>query len=152
MTPKDLAAALNGIEYSNVTLLHGDLLMERAKAAGLVIAYGYSDDLLELDGALYDEGEAPGASLVDTEGLLPSFEAASESEEACRRYFERRLNAREIEAIWRHHPSGEMGYSPWVIKTDIPHEAFIIMEDGEPFSRGIVFALSNLERAAEGAP
>ena len=58
MTPKELADALNGIEYSNVNLLHGDLLMERAKAAGLVIAYGYSDDLLEIDGALYDEAGA----------------------------------------------------------------------------------------------
>lgn len=144
MTPKDLAAELNGIEYSTVALLHGDLLMERAKAAGIVIAYGYSDDLLELDGALYDEGGAPGTSLIDAKGLLPSFESASESEEACRRYFERKLNAREIEAIWRNHPSGEMGDSAWVIKTDIPHEAFIIMEDGEPFSRGIVFSLSEI--------
>lgn len=147
MTPKELADALNGIEYSTVALLHGDLLMQRAKAAGLVIAYGYSDDLLEIDGALYDEAGAPDTVLIDTEGLLPSFEAASEDEEACRRYFERKLNAREIEAIWRHSPSGELDDPPWILKTDIPHESFMIVEEGEPFSRGIVFSLSSLTTA-----
>lgn len=147
MTPKDLAAALNGIDYSATIHLHGSDLMKLAKGAGLVVAYGISDDLLELDGAIYDEAGAPDTFLIDTEGLLPSFEAASEDEEACRRYFERKLNAREIEAIWRHRPSGEMDDPPWIIKTDIPHETFMIMEDGEPFSRGIVFSLSSLTPA-----
>ena len=147
MTPKDLAAALNGIEYSNVTLLHGDLLMERAKAAGLVIAYGYSDDLLELDGAIYDEFGCynGGTALIDADGLLPEFESASEDEDACRRYFERKPKARAIEAIW---DGNADGYA-WTLKTDIPHEVFAIMEDGAAFSRGIVFALSDLEQAGQ---
>ena len=150
MTPKELADALNGVEYSTVALLHGDLLMQRAKEAGLVIAYGYSDDLLEFDGAIYDEAGAPDTVvLIDTEGLLPSFEAAREDEEDCRRYFERKLNAREIEAIWRHRPSGEMDDPPWILKTDIPHESFMIVEEGEPFSRGIVFSLSSLTPATK---
>ena len=147
MTPKVLADALTGIEYSTVALLHGDLLMQRAKEAGLVVAYGFSDDLLEFDGALCDEAGAPDTVLVDAEGLLPSFEAASEDEEDCRRYFERKLNAREIEAIWRHRPSGEMDDPPWILKTDIPHESFMIVEEGEPFSRGIVFSLSSITPA-----
>ena len=150
MTPKELADALNGVEYSTVALLHGDLLMQCAKAAGLVIAYGYSDDLLEFDGAIYDEAGAPDTVvLIDTEGLLPSFEAAREDEEDCRRYFERKLNAREIEAIWRHRPSGEMDGPHWILKTDIPHESFMIVEEGEPFSRGIVFSLSSITPATK---
>ena len=149
MTPKELADALNGVEYSTVALLHGDLLMQRAKEAGLVVAYGFSDDLLEFDGAIYDEKGCYGgtAVLIDTEGLLPSFEAAREDEEDCRRYFERKLNAREIEAIWRHSPSDELDDPPWILKTDIPHESFMIVEEGEPFSRGIVFSLSSITPA-----
>ena len=149
MTPKELADALNGIEYSATMRLHGSDLIKLAKNAGLVVAYGFSDDLLEFDGAIYDEKGCYGgtAVLIDTEGLLPSFEAASEDEEACRRYFERKLNAREIEAIWRDSPSDEMDDPPWILKTDIPHESFMIVEEGEPFSRGIVFSLSSITPA-----
>ena len=147
MTPKELADALNGIEYSATMRLHGSDLIKLAKNAGLVVAYGFSDDLLEFDGAIYDEAGAPDTVLIDTEGLLPSFEAASEDEEACRRYFERKLNAREIKAIWRPSPSDELDDPPWILKTDIPHESFMIVEEGEPFSRGIVFSLSSLTPA-----
>ena len=147
MTPKELADALNGVEYSTVALLHGDLLMQRAKEAGLVIAYGYSDDLLEFDGALYDEFGCygGGTALVDADGLLPEFGSASEDEDACRRYFERKPKARAIEAIW---DGNADGYA-WTLKTDIPHEVFAIVEDGAAFSRGIVFALSDLEQAGQ---
>lgn len=150
MTPKELADALNGIEYSGVVRgLHGSDLMQRAKEAGLVIAYGFSDDLLEIDGALYDEAGAPDTVLIDTEGLLPSFEAASEDEDSCRRYFERRLNARQIEAIWRHVSLDGLEDPAWTLKTDIPHETFMIVEGGEPFSRGIVFSISSITSATK---
>jgi hypothetical protein len=150
MTPKALAEALNGIEYSATMHLHGSDLMKLAKGAGLVVAYGFSDDLLEFDGALYDEFGCydGGTALIDADGLLPEFESASEDEEACRRYFERKPKARAIEAIW---DGNADGYA-WTLKTDIPHEVFAIMEDGAEFSRGIVFALSDLDRAAEGVP
>ena len=71
--------------------------------------------------------------------------AASEDEEVCRRYFERRQNARAIEAVWN--DGGEDGCCGWILKTDIPHESFMIVEEGEPFSRGIVFSLSSLTHA-----
>ena len=149
MTPKELADALNGIEYSATIHLHGSDLMKLAKGSGLVVAYGFSDDLLEFDGALYDEFSCYGGrtALVDADGLLPEFESAREDEDACRRYFERKLNAREIEAIWRNSPSDELDDPAWILKTDIPHESFMIVEEGEPFSRGIVFSLSSLTPA-----
>ena len=147
MTPKALAEALNGIEHSATMHLHGSDLIKLAKNAGLVVAYGFSDDLLEFDGAICDEFGCydGGTALIDADGLLPEFESASEDEEACRRYFERKLNAREIEAIW---DGNADGYA-WTLKTDIPHEVFAIMEDGAAFSRGIVFALSDLEQAGQ---
>lgn len=151
MTPKALAEALNGIEYSATIHLHGSDLMKLAKGAGLVVAYGFSDDLLEFDGALCDEFGCydGGTALIDAEGLLPSFEAASEDEDSCRRYFERRLNARQIEAIWRHVSLDGLEDPAWTLKTDIPHETFMIVEGGEPFSRGIVFSLSSLTPATK---
>jgi hypothetical protein len=147
MTPKALAEALNGIEYSATMHLHGSDLMKLAKGAGLVVAYGFSDDLLEFDGALYDEFGCydGGTALIDADGLLPEFESASEDEDACRRYFERKPKARAIEAIW---DGNADGYA-WTLKTDIPHEVFAIMEDGAAFSRGIVFALSDLEKTGQ---
>jgi hypothetical protein len=79
MTPKALAEALNGIEYSATIHLHGSDLMKLAKGAGLVVAYGFSDDLLEFDGALYDEFGCydGGTALIDADGLLPEFESAA---------------------------------------------------------------------------
>jgi hypothetical protein len=147
MTPKALAEALNGIEYSATIHLHGSDLMKLAKGAGLVVAYGFSDDLLEFDGALCDEFGCydGGTALIDADGLLPEFESASEDEDACRRYFERKPKARAIESIWEGNADG---YS-WTLKTDIPHEVFAIVEDGAAFSRGIVFALSDLEQAGQ---
>jgi hypothetical protein len=49
-----------------------------------------------------------------------------------------RKTARKIEAVW-----AEDGYS-WTYRTDIPHATFEITEDGEPYCRGIVFALADL--------
>ena len=147
MTPKELADALNGIEYSAAIQLHGSDLMKLAKGSGLVVAYGFSDDLLEFYGAIYDEFGCygGGTALIDADGLLPEFESASEDEDTCRRYFERKPKARAIEAIW---DGNADGYA-WILKTDIPHEVFAIMEGGAAFSRGIVFALSDLEQAGQ---
>ncbi len=146
MTPKALAEALTGIEYSEVVRdLYGSDLMKLAKVHGLVVAFGFSDDLLEFHGAMFDEFSCYGGGtvLIDADGLLPPFAVASEDEDVCRRYFERKQKARAIEAIW----DGDADRDVWTIKTDIPHETFAIMEDGAGFSRGIVFALGDLERS-----
>ena len=33
----------------------------------------------------------------------------------------------------------------WTFETDIPHETFTIMEDGEPWCIGMVFSMKDLE-------
>ena len=43
-----------------------------------------------------------------------------------------------VKALW----SPGDGYS-WKFKTDIPHETFEVVDDGEPYCRGIVFALAD---------
>lgn len=134
MDAKELAAKLNGREYLH-EITRGEA--ELAKASGLVVVYG--DDLIEFRGAIRDEGGAPGDVLIDAKGALPSWDSASECEETAQEYFERKAKARTITALWAKEP----GYS-WTYKTDIPHETFEIVEDGEPYCRGIVFNIGDI--------
>ena len=136
MDAKELAAKLHGREYLH-EITRGEA--ELAKASGLVVVYGASDDLIEFRGAIRDEGGAPGDVLIDTKGVLPSWDSASESEESAQEYFEREAKSRTVEARF----AEESNYT-WIYKTDIPHETFEIVEDGEPYCRGIVFALADL--------
>jgi len=141
MTKEQLAALLNGSEYGNEV---SEVERKDAAAAGLVIVYGTSDDLLEFDGAIYDEAAAwNGVTVrVINADLLRSWESICDDgdEAECERYFKDKARSKEIKAIW-HDSEGEYA---WTLETDIPHATFDIMEDGEKFSRGIVFSLSDL--------
>lgn len=138
MTPKQIASELNGIEYTATTHISSSRLAKEAKAAGIVIAYGMSDDLIEFDGAIHDElGACNGTEiLLTSDGLLQS--KCHEGE--CCPYFDKiKAGAAIIEARW----CAEPGYS-WTYRTTIPHETFEIVEDGEPYCRGIVFRLADI--------
>lgn len=137
MNAKELAAQLNGAEYP---LSIGSVIRSEAKAAGLVIVYGASDDLMEFDGAIHDEmGAYEGATAyLDSSGLL---EDDCDNDE-CPHFEKMKAKAATIEALW---DPGE-GYS-WKYQTAIPHETFEITEDGEPYCRGIVFALADVAEA-----
>lgn len=129
MNAKELAAKLNGREYwREIT----NEEVRQAKEAGLVVVFGASDDLIEFRGAIRDEGDCydGGTVLFDAKGVLPS---------SAQEYFERKAKARTITALWAKEP----GYS-WTYKTDIPHETFEIVEDGEPYCRGIVFNIGDI--------
>ena len=52
ITAKELAEKLNGRAYGDSF----DDVKQEAKESGLVIVYGASDDLMEFDGEIYDEG------------------------------------------------------------------------------------------------
>lgn len=142
MNAKELAAKLNGREYLQELMTEDE---RQAKEAGLVVVFGASDDLIEFRGAIHDEGDCydGGGILFDSKGVLPSWGVASDSEESAEAYFERKPNARKIEALRANEP----GYT-WTYKTDIPHETFEIVEDGKPYCRGVVFALADLESGA----
>lgn len=139
MNAKELAALLTGREYRDEITREEEA---QAKAAGLVAAFGASDDLLELRGAIHDEAGTYGGGQVrvDRAGVIPSFEDIDrDDKEELRRYFKRENGGVEIVAAWE----GEPGYS-WIIKTSIPHETFEIVEDGDSYCRGIVFALADV--------
>ena len=134
MTKDDLALKLNGREYgSEITNAEAD----ESKRAGLVVVFGYSDDNVELRGAINEEvGAYDGAYVFITpDGLL---ENKCENEDCP--YFEKeKAKAVKIDALW----CDEEDYS-WTFQTKIPHATFEVMEDGEKYCRGIVFALADV--------
>ena len=136
---KEIAAALHGMKYRSP--ISKDI-REAAKNAKIVIVYGASDDLMEFDGAIRDEiGCYDGGSVfLDSGGLCRDFNELCESKdfEGLRKYFDGIGKRKMIEAIW-----GRDGIS-WQYETDVPHEIFDIMEDGEVYCRGIVFRLGDI--------
>lgn len=141
ITPVEFAAILNGRDYgSEIT----EVEEAQAKAAGLVVVFGYSDDNVELRGTINDEcGAYEGTTLrITTDGLLETWDSLDEpTEEEAEAYFaKKRLGFKTIEAIWS--PEGT-GMS-WAYETEIPHAPFDVMEDGETYCRGIVFRLADV--------
>lgn len=137
MTKEELAALLNGREYGE------EITKEEAaaaKAAGLLVVYGASDDLMEFDGAFRDEQGAWGgttARLTPT-GLLPYWDNARDDEETAEQYFKDKAIAKSIDAIWA------KGDYSWQFKTDIPHATFEIVDGEDKYCRGLVIALADL--------
>lgn len=138
MTKEELAAQLNGSEYP-IRLSHA--VVSAAKASGLLIIYGASDDLIEFAGAWEDEAGAYDGGTVqfDRDGIVPAFENVLHEPEAVRKWQEVQKRAVTVEALW----CAEEGYS-FTYKTDVPHATFEVVEDGEPYCRGIVIALEYL--------
>lgn len=138
-TKESIAAALNGTEYPPDAAISA--ISAAAKAAGLVIVYGASDDLMEFEGAIYDEiGAYDGTTAyLDRKGLLDRDQIDDNDDEAITDYTLRKRRAVSIEALW---DPGD-GYS-WSFQTEIPHATFEVVEDGAPYCRGIVFALADL--------
>lgn len=109
---------------------------KQAKELGFVVLFGASGDLAEFRGAIDDEVGcySGGEIFLDKDGIF------EDCEEECKYSKAAKEKCKVIEAVW----CGEGDYS-WTYKTDIPHATFEIVEDGEPYCRGIVFELKSLE-------
>jgi hypothetical protein len=140
LTKEALAAMLNGRQYGKEI---SKLESARAKSAGLVVVFGYSDDNVEFRGAIDDEiGAYNGTTLRITPlGLLPEWDVddMSDEQDAEAYFLKKHAGYQEIEACW----ASEGDYS-WTFKTEIPHAPFEVLEDEGPFCRGIVFALADV--------
>lgn len=134
MNKEQLAALLDGREYGH------EITREEAATAkenGLIVVFGASDDLMEFRGAIDDEVGCfeGGDAFLTANGIF---------ENECRDYdcpyAEReREKCKVISAVWCD------GSGPcWTYKTDIPHATFSIVEDGEPYCTGIVFAVADI--------
>lgn len=139
-TPALLAAALHGTEYP---LRVSKAMRDNAKQHGLVIVFGASDDLMEFDGAIYDEVGCygGGAAKVDAQGVLGDWENVQSNGDkmAIEQWLQRDKSAKTIKAIWA--PSENMN---WAYQTQIPHVTFDIFRDGAVICRGLVFSLADL--------
>lgn len=134
-----LSVALSGREYPF------DLTKEeqaQAKAAGLLVIFGASDDLMELRGIECDEIGAPGVALIDAKGLLPNRDSIDD-DAVLKDFFAREPLARKVEALWAAEDD-----TSWTYRTDVPHAHFDIMEDGIVYCRGIVIDVADLGGAA----
>lgn len=147
LTPRELSEELNGREIGDeITTQEA----KAVKAAGLVVVYGASDDLIEFEGAISDEYGASEGSIfkIDAGGVFPDFDGGSvdhDDIDIMRDWFARERTPKgEITARWSN------GEASWVYETSIPHATFDIFEDGDLYCRGIVFALT--DAVTESAP
>lgn len=139
MDYRELATILDGREIGNEISKQE---AKQAKADGLVVVFGASDDLMEFRGAIYDEaGAYDGGEVHIVDGKLWTGPDCDHHGEGCRhaKAAEAEALARgwSIKALW----CEEKPYS-WTYKTDIPHATFDVLEDGEKYCRGIVFQLA----------
>lgn len=140
MTKEDLAKSINGRqERSEMT----NSEEKQAMQDGLVVVFAYSDDNVELRGAIDEEiGAYDGTTLYfDDKGLLQN-----ECDDDDCPYFEKaKETAKTIEAKPDYSGNGEY---MWTYETDIPHACFDVMEADEigegKFCRGIIFSLADL--------
>lgn len=158
LTPIKDEAARNDVMAQLREKLHGrqygeELAEEHealAKANGLVVVFGYSDDNVELRGAIHDEiGAYDGTTLRITPlGLLPEWDSFMDNdpdETQVQEYFAKKASGvATIEATFS--PEDKPGYT-WGFTTAIPHLVFTVMEGDEVFGEGLIFALADVRKA-----
>lgn len=136
MDIKEFAKSISGKEYGYPQFTKEEI--EAARKNGFVIVYGCSDDLMEFEGAIQDEG-----------GCFDGGEVYFNKNEVCqdeagRSAFDNYSNC--INAIWCGGEKDADGQKiTWTYETEIPHETFMVYEDGEPYCRGIVFNIADLK-------
>ena len=139
MTKEQLAEKLNGRHYS-CEITPNEAI--EAKASGLVVIFGYSDDNIELEGAIHDEiGLYGGGELkIHSNGVLEKHQHCEC--EHCG-YQEKANKCASIQAIWGNSTSDKYA---WSFDTNIPHATFEVFEDGELWAQGIVISVGDLPK------
>lgn len=140
-TTKTLAAILNGRQYgSEIT----DEEQRAAADAGLVVVFGYSDDNVELRGAIDAEVSAYNGTIVRLDGS-DVLENDCENEDCP--HFERAMaQAPFFRARW----CAPDAVAAWTFAVSWPHETFRVMEEGDLFCVGVVFALADVAAPRSG--
>lgn len=137
---KELAGMLDGMDMGD---FQRDCHRDFAKKNNLVIVSGYSDDLMEFDGAIYDEAGC-------WDGGHVYFDKAGVDHNG-------RILPNVITGVW----CGKVKDVPvenldqfktkdgdifsWGYITDIPHVTFDIFDGGYPYCRGIIFSLEDVK-------
>ena len=130
------AKRLNGREYGNELTSDEE---KQLKEQGLVVVFGASDDLCEFRGAITDETNCYEGGTIDVHksGL---WNFGCDSVDSCPYAREARKRCKTITAKW----CDPLSLFTWSYETDIPHEEFQIMADGESYCKGIIFDVNSL--------
>ena len=134
MDAKKLAARLDGRQMGSEITEEEEAL---AREAGLVVVFGCSDDNVELMGAIDAEVPAYNGTAVylGPNGLLVN----GCDDDRCPYFLRERERAPRFKAKWNDGDGAAWSYEvPW------PHETFRVMEDGDLFCVGVVFALADV--------
>lgn len=132
MELKEFAKKIDGKEYGYQ--IFSDEEIQIAKDNGFIIVYGMSDDLMEFEGVMRDEG-----------GCFDGGEVYFNRDLVCCDDDEKDMFPNCIKALWYKGKDKEGNTIAWTYETVIPHETFMIYEDGEPYCRGIVFHVDELK-------
>lgn len=109
------------------------------KRMALLSYTGPSDDLMEIGGAINDEGDCFDGGILKLDIADGKFVDSDEEES---------FDVVAIEARWCKDHDDEMNVIPWTYATSVPHEKFMIYEDGKPCYQGIVFQNDALREPA----
>jgi len=122
----DFAKKLDGREYGKEITKEEK---NEARENGLVIVYGCSDDLIEFNGAIDEEGYCynGGYFKIKPKNLKVKNGSSDDSKNS-------------IYADW----DNRTKKTSWCYDTEIPHSTFNIYEDGDLYCIGIVFSIYDL--------
>ena len=129
MNAQGYADLLNERQYRDVIMKVEE---DAAEKDGIVIVFGYSDDLIEFRGAVYDEVGLREMVFVNANGVRKTWEEVDkDDEEGMRRFFdEEKLPCVTLKASW----------PPFRITCDAKDAAsFMIYEGQELFCKGVAF-------------
>ena len=140
MTPKELAALIDGREYRDEVPKE---LAEQAAEHGLVIVYGASDDLCEFEGAINDEDGCYGGGTIEfnRSGVIS---ISDDDLEVLEKYgLADKMETASFEAKWGDEDSEA---NSWSYDVPFPHETFRIIEgddENDIYCIGFVFKLDD---------
>lgn len=135
MNIQEVADLLNGVQYGEEGKILTLEYCKQLRREGIVVVRGYSDDLVEFDGAISDELGAYD-HYFDSKGLV-----RNECDHDNCPYFEKVM--KEVKYYVKPQWCEVDDYS-WAYDTNIPHAAFDVLEGTDKYCRGIVFKLSDL--------
>lgn len=141
MNIKEFAEMLSGKEYRHPQFTSEEIQI--AKENGFVIVYGASDDLMELEGAIYDEAGVWDGGTVHIQ--CPYQKAGQIIGGGVVAGNNGQQNVMTITAKWCEDRDENGEIISWTYETSVPHETFDIMENGEVYCRGIVFRIDKVE-------
>ena len=133
LTMAEAAKWLDGREYRNETTRE---FVAQLKEAGLVAVYPASDDLTEFEGAFNDETGKGDIRLL-RDGLL-----TNECDNDRCPHFKRLVKALKPPFVSSSSDVDDSG--AWAVTTHLPHETFVIYEDGELYGKGLVISITDL--------